>query len=456
MKCILFIAFALLLSSVSAQKTVDKKQLGKDYSRFVSYPKIFIRKDSTYIQEKDNIHPHLFESLTLQERDSFTKLIHERKQKYEGDSITVFEDFFLWKPLMDRLNYEDPHYWVWPLVEFTDKKFKQNDIHVVPVNLLIINDTVIVDKTCDTVFHVGDRIMAINNVPIENFLTMNFLRYVPCAVLQQFNHFFFSPRYIVDVERNGKKLQLFTNGVGYDDALFKLSASQWKKELLHEHQIGYIELDAFYPNNSLLINQLAKFIKKVQKAGYKDVIIDVRKNTGGSGHNFDHLISLFTSSNSLYYTKRERVRVSKYTLDYGFPEDSIGILADLPANEAHPRIPLKPKKYLGEMNYYVLMSHNTQSIASSFVNILQTNGLAKLCGEALSHNALKYGEVMPFPWRSKSNVAILSTVEIEEYTKSQDGQIYPDIEIPYVASEYMQGGDPLLEKLLKYIQDQRR
>lgn len=455
MRFTLLFVFLSLLVHASAQKPINKKQSGKDYSQFIIYPKVFINKDSVYIQDKDNIHPHLFESLTQQERDSFRKLIHERKQKYEGDSITVFEHFFLWLPLIERLNYEDPHYWVWPLVDFTDKKFKQNDIHVVPVNLLIINDTAIVDRTCDTIFHVGDRIMAINNEPIENFLNINYLRYIPCAILQQFNYFAYSPHYIVEVERNGKRLQLSTNGIGYNDALFKLSASKWKKELLHEHQIGYIEMDAFYPNNSLVINQLAKFVKTVQKAGYKDVIIDVRKNTGGSGHNFDHLISLFTSADSLYYAKRERVRVSEYTLDYGFPEDSIGILADLPAKEAHPQIPLKPKKYLGPMNYYVLMSHNTQSMASSFVNILQTNGFAKLCGEALSHNALKYGEVLRFGWKSKSNVRILSTVETEEYTKSPDGQIYPDIEIPYIAAEYMQGGDPMLEKLIKYIRERR-
>lgn len=40
---------------------------------------------------------------------------------------------------------------------------------------------------------------------------------------------------------------------------------------------------------------------------------------------------------------------------------------------------------------------------------------------------------------------------INEYTRSKDGQIYPDIEIPYVAKEYMQSDDPVLEKLLNYI-----
>lgn len=107
--------------------------------------------------------------------------------------------------------------------------------------------------------------------------------------------------------------------------------------------------------------------------------------------------------------------------------------------------------YLGKMNYYILMSQNTLSMATTFANILQTNKLARLCGEPLVHNALKYGEVIQVYWGNEYNIELYSTVMIDEYTKNPDGQIYPDIEIPYIAREYMQGGDPVLEKLLNYI-----
>lgn len=73
----------------------------------------------------------------------------------------------------------------------------------------------------------------------------------------------------------------------------------------------------------------------------------------------------------------------------------------------------------------------------------------------LLHNALKYGEVAYLNWISNAFAAIsMSTVEYDEYTRSPDDQVYPDIFIPYVASEYMEGGDPVLEKLLRYIQEQ--
>lgn len=442
--------FLLVCGNIFAQKK-DTKQQGKDYSKYLINPKIFINKDSTSISHFDRIHPHLLESLSTSERDSLEKLIQRRKELYPGDSVTVTEHFYIWKPLIDRLHYEDPHYWVWPLAEYKDKEFKSNDIHVIPVNLLIINDTVIVDKSCDTLFHPGDRVLAVNQEPIENYLNYCPLRYVPFAVLHQFHHFAYSTNYIVDIERKGKKMQIYTQGLGYEDAIYELSKTDWKRELYDEYKIGYMEINAFAPNNSRLIKYLASFIRKVQKAGYKDVIIDVRKNPGGYGHNFDHLISLFTDQDSLNYAREKKIRVSQYTLDYGFPKDSIGKLVDLPEKEAHKKIPLKPKMYLGKMNYYILMSQNTLSMATTFANILQTNKLAKLCGEPLIHNALKYGEVIQVYWGNEYNIELYSTVMIDEFTKNPDGQIYPDIEIPYIAREYMQGGDPVLEKLLNYI-----
>jgi len=53
--------------------------------------------------------------------------------------------------------------------------------------------------------------------------------------------------------------------------------------------------------------------------------------------------------------------------------------------------------------------------------------------------------------KSCINLLAILTVLFDEYTKSNDGIVYPDIPIPYLASEYMNGGDPVLEKLLRYL-----
>lgn len=419
-------------------------------------PKILFR-DSIHISDVDDIHPHLHESLNPAEIDSFKRLIRHKKQEITTDSVSITEYIHIARPLLNKFLYEDPHFRVLPFPRILNKKIDMNEIHVLPVSVLIINDTVLVDKSWDALFHKGDRIVSINRVPITRYLEYAYNdRYTDCYVLQQYYHFDFPSHYHIEIERNGVLQHIETSGKGYKKNQYELRKADNKQEIFHEYKTGYITLNKFYPNNSNFIKTLASFIQKVQKSGYKNVIIDVRKNNGGNGDKFDHLISLFTDTNSLSYIRKQRLRVSKYVLeDYDFlNENMIGQLVDIPDEYLNKTIPLKPSNYLGDMNYYVLISRNTSSIAASFVNILQTNNWAKLVGEPLMHNALKYGETIPLGWNSPYLILIFSTVEIEEYTQSPDGQIYPDIEIPYVASEYMQGGDPLLEKLLKYIQQQ--
>lgn len=280
---LLFVYFLTqcILWNVYAQ---NPRQTGKDYSKYFINPKIYINKDSTSIAKTDKYHPHLFESLLAAERDSLEKLVQSRKELYPDDSVTVTEHFFIWKPMIDRLSYEDPHYCVVPQLIRTDKKFKVNDVRVVPVRLLIIGDTAIVDKTLNDLLHRGDRLLSINDIPIEKFLGINRERYLNCDILQQYHHFAYAPKYKVVVERNNRKLTIEIEGIGYLDARFEFTKGSWKREIYDDYETGYFELDNFYPNNSLLIKRLAKFIRKVQEKGYQNIIIDTRRNPGGYGH----------------------------------------------------------------------------------------------------------------------------------------------------------------------------
>ncbi|MDL2231631.1 hypothetical protein LJB85_02700, partial [Porphyromonadaceae bacterium OttesenSCG-928-L07] len=245
-------------------------------------------------------------------------------------------------------------------------------------------------------------------------------------------------------------------GMGYSDAALYLAHGDWETRFYDEHETGYILLNKFYPVNTVLIRQLSAFIKEVQKKGYKNVIIDIRENSGGSGNNFDNLISLFTDKSSIPYLKEKYIRVSKYTQDsYKFLRAvEQGELFRFEKKDFYSEFPTNPKKYQGEMNYYILISRNTGSVAASFANIIQYNNLGKLVGEPLKHNALYYGEVLPMGWKSRSNVETISTVYMNEYTRSPDGQVYPDISIPFVAEEFLEGDDPLVGKLLELIKVQ--
>ena len=100
------------------------------------------------------------------------------------------------------------------------------------------------------------------------------------------------------------------------------------------------------------------------------------------------------------------------------------------------------------------MSRNTSSIAASFCNIVQYNGVATLVGESLCCNALRYGESITGDiwFSSLLYETSVSTTEYDENTLAVDGVLMPDIYIPYVAEDYLSGQDAMLDKLLKIIQ----
>lgn len=432
----------------------------KDYKAFIETPKVSTNSDSLCLPERDLYHPHLFESLSRAERDSFRTLIAERKKKFPGDSLPVTDMFRIYKPLIDRLNFEDPHYRIYLFPQLKDKHFTDKNIRVLPLRFLVIGDTVLVDKTLDTIFHRGDRILSVNGTPIGEFLSCSYNdRYIESPLMQQNYHFFFYPHYVVDIERNNRRIRIETEGQSYKQTSFRLRKDDFGEKIYSDSRTAYFQISRFFPLNSRLIRKLAKFMQHARKEGCKNLIIDVRYNPGGSGSDFDELISLFCGKDSIPYQRGQKLRVSKAVLsDYDFlTQDSLGKLVNMPDKYVFHHIPLQPKKYRPGLKVYVLMSRNTGSQASTFVNILQYNDMALLVGEPLAHNAYKYGEVIYREWLHNasshtSSIAMYSVIEMDEYTKARDGVIVPDIPIPYSASEYMQGGDPLLEKLLQQLQ----
>ncbi len=401
---------------------------------------------------KDVIHPHLFESLSISERDSIRRIVISRMKK---DTLNLTESLYAFKPYFDRLKFEDPHFR--PLIPwFITKNNRANSdkIPILPWDIININDTIIIDHSYDEKFHKGDRILEINNTPVEEFIKYTYTnRYSPFIVYQAYYHYAYSPGYTVKTQRQNQILNIHTGGITYDHYL-KNKISENQKKIWADYKTGYFSIPAFRYNKSI-IKDLYSFIKRLKKIGYPNLIIDIRKNGGGSGSDFDELMSLFVNKDTVVYLKNVRLRVSPNTIkDYDFlTEDRMGQLINLPERYFVKSFPLNKEKYQN-MNIYVLISEDTGSQAATFANILQYNGSAKLAGVPLLHNALKYGEITHLPWSSNPYATVsISTIELDEYTRNPDGQVYPDIEIPFVALEYMKGGDPVLEKLLEHIRE---
>ncbi len=373
------------------------------------------------------------------------------------DSVTMTELVKLYREVLDLFTLEDPHFRIYPYFirngnhKYARKNNYSKYIRSLPFNLLQINDTLMIDNSVDTNFLKGDIILSINGIKAKDLLNYTYRdRYIQAVALQKQYHLMFVPNYKIELLRKEKQLELNTKGTSLNNYYSRLIPKPAAGKMYGN--IGYIAINSFR-YNKFIIKELRRTVKNVKKQGGNTVIIDLRKNGGGSGEYFDKLLSIFTLKSKINYLKSQKVLISEKTIpDYGYA-DSIGKLVTLPDSKIIKEIPLHPKLYMGKINYYILISMDTGSIASSFANVMQYNNFGVLAGEPMRRNATRYGEALVE--NSEIIQVCLSTVEIDEHTKAVNGIIKPDISIPYTAKEYAKGGDPVLEKLLEKIQSQQ-
>ncbi len=418
-----------------------------DYSTYLRNDKMIITKDSL-LHTKELIkryHPNPFNSISEVKFDS---LIDEVSKTFPTDSIPETEYIYQYRKAFDKITNGDPHFLILPQLRiYPQYEIKNKNILVWPFKMLCINDTLIIDESISPELQKGDQIISINERSAKEIVKYTYHhRFLDSRFTQAQNHFCFTPSYKIQYLRKGQKHKIKIPGVPLNKYYFK--EEYYPETIYSDYKTGYFGIKNF-DNNKFMIKRLAKFIKKVQAKGFSNIIIDVRSNSGGSGDRFDELISLFTDKDSVGYQSGSRVMVSKKTLDYGFSEDSIGKVCDMPEAHIIKSCPLDIEKYAGKMNYYVLISKYTASQASSFANIMQYNKFAILVGEPLAHNALRYGEITTSPFNN--SLLVISTVEMDEYSNQENGIIMPDVLIPYKAEEYKNGGDPILEKCLEHI-----
>jgi C-terminal processing protease CtpA/Prc len=344
---------------------------------------------------------------------------------------------------------EDTHLRFLPVLKAKEGiKLKDRHIKAIPCDFLLINDTLLVDESHNDLLEKGDRILSIDGLDIQDYLKITYKdRFIYSFALQTYLHNRFKPIYHIVLERHNKKLEFDVDGISYTKLVY--STKTCEGSFFDDSQVGCFRINNF-SYNSYLVKRLGVFLKEVQKRKCKNVIFDLRKNHGGNGDRFDEIISMLTNKPSIPYQAGVKLKVSKATYkDYSYSEDDFGKLVDLPDSLIVKECPLDNSRYKGDINYYTLISKNTGSIASSFANIMQYNKIGMLVGEPLAHNALNYGEVITA--ERDNSFWTISTVENFEYSNTENGILKPDISIPFIASEYMNGGDPVLEKCLEYI-----
>ena len=403
-----------------------------------------------FIDQIKNFHPFSFDSLgDRPASDVVAEIGATLPQNRLNDAEFVFQA----RKLMDLITLEDPHFRIMPVLrKHPDLKFKTASITVPPFLGLCINDSLLVHSTYNKGLRRGDLIKSINNIPVNEYLHRYYPdRYMDLGNLVWYNNYQVYPQYKIDYVRDGLDATITTDGVRYTNYAVKEGLFCHGK-LMPDYSLGYFRIRTF-ENNRYILKKFRKFVESMKQSGYSDLIIDLRENPGGSGDDLNLFFSVFSNKDTLCYLKDGKVRASKATKDYGYEEKQYGQLLPMPSEDMFHSFALDSSLFVPGLDVYVLVSRSTGSIAASFANICQYNQIATLVGEPLARNALKYGEIARGEFNG--NLLAISTVLFDEYTKSNDGIVYPDIPIPYIASEYMNGGDPVLEKLLRYLKNKK-
>lgn len=413
------------------------------------------------------VHPTVDSLLTPTIKEELLQQINYRHTQLGKDTLLTSDLFYILRPYIDWLHEIDPHYRIAARIPVDSRVYKTERNFLkkrrgLGFNLLQVKDTLIVNTSVNPLFRKGDMIVSINGVKSSDLLEFNYDdRYTTPEILLQ-NYYFQHLRndYTVQLIRENELLTITTAGMKFQNITTSLAIEESMDcniRIYDSLQSGYIALPRFSRFfNPRIIDILHSKISEFKARNCKNIILDLRYNTGGSGYMFDKLLSMFIYRSTIPYMKSQKLKISPETrADYEFiTEEMMGRTVGLPDRYTVKTIELDPALYIGDgMHIYILMSRNTASIAASLCNILQYNGSASLVGEPLCRNALRYGEtVTGKAWFSSLLYeASVSTMEYNEHTRAVDGVLMPDIAIPYVARDYLTGRDAMLDKLLEII-----
>ena len=426
----------------------SKQSVPAFYSPSLSNPNVEVSKEVLLhnLQMCQSTHPHFASTYSKEFVDSMVMIF---QMGLPQSAVRTTESVLLQRRLFDYFTFEDPHFRIIPQLYTAERGLTNKNIYVLPFTSISFGDTLLISESFSPILKSGDRIIEINHTSVADYLAYSYRdRYIHTPLLQTQFHFAYSNNYHLLIERGEMIKYMIVEGITLPEYYQQVqNRPDWM--LYPSYLAGSFRIDEF-KDNKKIVDELSSFLNKMKRLGYKNLVIDLRWNPGGSGDQIESLMALISSKRLLYYQKEVKVKLTQENFNkYVFPRDSLNKLVSLPDRFVINHIEVSPSSFARELKLYVLVSRNTGSMAACFANLIQYNDIGWVAGEPLLRNALKYGEVV----EERSGVAtfFISTVEYDDYTKAVDGVLFPDIMIPYKVNQFMDGGDPVMDQLLANI-----
>ncbi|QWX85606.1 hypothetical protein H0I23_08190 [Cellulophaga sp. HaHaR_3_176] len=484
MNKVIYLSLFFLLALLSCQ---NEKRTNKNSKNSLAelniekFSKLELIKDyDLMITALKDIHKGIYWYSTKEQFDSIAK----KQRKQIKDSLNAIEFYNIITPI---ISYTKEGHYNASLSEKTTDTIESNGKYL-PFCIKTLNEQIYILNNYKNHKTQGLKLISINGKPIKQITKEIFKRKfsdgnIENSKYKDLDDDLFSKSYAINIEQpetfeielsdseNNKLIKININSVSYKEFIEECRKT-WntkpfnKREpylsLKTENNLSILNLNTFDDDD--LYNQELNFkdfisnsFDKIIESNVNNLIIDIRKNTGGTEGNEDYLFSFLTNKpyNKYKYVEASIFDFRKY-INYTYEDDWIETEKDLTSEhkinsegrflrkkDIEKQEPIKETTFSG--NVYILTSSSTYSGAAEFSSLMREHTNAIFIGEEVGGgyfgNTSGYGLDLILP-----NTEIEIHIPILQFVLDVEKGIFgrgviPDFKITQTIKEHLNGID---------------
>jgi len=263
-----------------------------------------------------------------------------------------------------------------------------------------------------------------------------------------------SKTYYIEVSNKVSQQSVSVAGISDEDKPTNVGIDNFVSRKILRNNIGYLRIDRFYYPPHLetpFFDFMQDTWQAFKQANVQDVVIDVRKNPGGTDHYWQRGIAPFVADKPFAFISKYKMRLTERNLMLGPAKGEVGSIAE---GTYEPLIPVSGQeefKVLGKT--YLLMGPLSYSSTVLFLTAFQDAKQAFVIGQKSGVRSCTTGRIHPFHLPgSRLEVTVPTAV----FTRSAGDMqchmpINPDLAFPLNT----QGTEHFMSDLATFIKSQR-